>query len=173
LAVKLDTHRLISLIPIMPYHKVADIGVGTSGLTPTLAKYLFDGKVFAVDTNDERLKPSRDYVEKIKLRNVQHLVYKPGDKLSLDDASLDGAVMVLSLGKSSDPDALLEETKRVLKKGGWLVILGQRRASNVNGAEAEQFVSEDDAISKARSAGYRVREQKAFSDTYYMLMLRK
>ena len=40
-----DTHRLISVIPILPHDHVADIGCGSGYFTVPLGKFLFDGKV--------------------------------------------------------------------------------------------------------------------------------
>ena len=51
----LDTHRLLSLVPIHIHHVIADIGCGPGYLTIPLGKYLFDGKVFALDIQQEML----------------------------------------------------------------------------------------------------------------------
>ena len=49
----LDPQALIALIPINTDHIIADIGCGPGLLTIPLAKYLYRGRVYAVDVEKE------------------------------------------------------------------------------------------------------------------------
>ena len=42
---RLEPQKVISHIPIMPYHEVADIGAGEGRVAIPMAKFLHDGKV--------------------------------------------------------------------------------------------------------------------------------
>ena len=55
MAAPFDSQRLLSLVPIMPHHWVADVGCGVGKHTVPLGKYLFSGKVFALDVDQEKL----------------------------------------------------------------------------------------------------------------------
>ena len=51
----LDPQRVFSLLPLRPYQKVADVGCGPGFFTIPLAKYLFDGRVYAIDVEQQML----------------------------------------------------------------------------------------------------------------------
>ena len=51
----IDPLRLIALIPFRPHETIGDIGCGVGDLTIPLAKYVFDGKVYAVDVDADSL----------------------------------------------------------------------------------------------------------------------
>jgi trans-aconitate methyltransferase len=51
----LDPNQVLSVIPLLPYHEVADIGAGTGYFTVPLGKHLFDGKVYGIDDDQAAL----------------------------------------------------------------------------------------------------------------------
>ena len=57
-----DPQRLISMLPVLVYHEVADIGCGPGFFTIPFAKYLFDGKVYAIDVQQEMLDAAQEQV---------------------------------------------------------------------------------------------------------------
>ena len=67
----LDTHRLLSTVPIMAHHWVADIGCGPGYFTVPLGKYLFDGKVFALDVQQDMLDATQQTLDTVHLTNVE------------------------------------------------------------------------------------------------------
>ena len=117
-----DPIALISLVPISKDQVLGDIGCGPGFLSIPLAKYVYDGKLYAVDLQDEMLEYVRKGAERARLHNVETVVSKE-NTIPLDDDVLDGAVIANTLHEASKPQSLLKEVARLVKKGGWLAVV--------------------------------------------------
>ena len=72
----IDPSRLISLLPIMSHHWVADIGCGPGYFSIPFAKYLFDGKLFALDVQKEMLDATQKALKAARLTNTELILSK-------------------------------------------------------------------------------------------------
>ena len=167
----LDTHRVMSLIPLRPYHTVADIGCGGGYFTIPLGKHLFDGRVHAIDTRQRRLDAARAELERIRLTNVEFALYR-GSKLPLEDGALDGALAAFSLHESSNPGGLLREIRRCLAQGGWLAVIEWDKRETAEGPPLEDRIDESDLRAMAEEEGFRFTGRHSVSETQYMLIMR-
>ena len=113
-----DTHRVLSLLPINRHHKVADVGCGPGYFTVPLAKYLFDGKVYALGhpARDAGTLPRRNWT-RVRLTNVE-LMLTHEDRLPLEASSIDGAFIAYAIHEADDPRNMLAEAMRCLKDDG-------------------------------------------------------
>jgi ubiquinone/menaquinone biosynthesis C-methylase UbiE len=168
----LDTHRVMSLIPVMPYHTVADIACGTGYFTVPLAKYVFDGKVYAVDTQQDALDTTKQAVDKLRLTNVEAVLTKER-KLNLEDDSLDGVLAPFAFSNADEPERLLKDVHRVLHRGGWLAALEWNAKEGEDGPPADRRVGEDALRQMGEKAGFRFTGRHHLNDAQYMLLLRK
>ena len=155
----LDALRVLSLLPMLPYQHVADVGCGPGFFTVPLGKYLFDGRVYALDAQQEMLDEAKKAVDVIHLTNIEYKLTK-GDKIPLEDDSLDGALIAFAMHEVKSATALLEEAERSLRKGGWLAIL-------------EMNTDELDLDEMARKAGFHLQVKHKLNNTQYMLLMRK
>ena len=169
---RLDPHRLISLIPILPHHVVADIGCGPGYFTVPLAKYLFDGKVYALDVQQEMLDATQKALETVHLTNVEVMRSKE-KKLPLEKDSLDGALVSFVLQEASDPRALLKDIGRCLQKSGWLVILEWHKRDMEEGPPLDQRIDEGEMRSMTEKLGFRYSGKRDLNGRQYMMLLRK
>jgi len=117
-----DPLSMIALIPIHNDQKVADIGSGPGWLSIPLAKYLYAGTCYAIDTQKEMLEHVKTQGELAKLGNIETLVSKE-NKIPLDDAFLDGVVLSNVLNETKRPKSLIKEAARLVKKAGWMSIV--------------------------------------------------
>jgi len=114
---KIDTHKIIATLPIMPYQTIVCLGA-EEGLFPILfGKYVFDGEVIAFDKNKSNIDKTKKMLKKINLGNV---VLKEFTKeLKISPESVDGAFIsnwVLY-------NISLELFTKALKTNSWLTIL--------------------------------------------------
>lgn len=109
---------------LLPPSDVADLGCGDGYLTVEAAKWA--RKVIAVDRSPEMLARAKALA---KRRNVSNIVWKRGEleKLPLDDASVDVALLSQALHHADEPALALAEAARVLKPGGRLLVLDLRQ----------------------------------------------
>ena len=168
----LDIHRLLSLMPILHHHQVADIGCGPGFFTIPLAKYLFDGKVYALDIQQEMLDATREEVEGVNLTNVE-LMLSAEKQLPLEDDSLDGALMAFVLQEANSRTALLKEVWRCLRQSGWFTILEWHKTKTNSGPPQKQRIEQDKMLAMAEKQGFRIRARRDINPDQYMLMLRK
>jgi ubiquinone/menaquinone biosynthesis C-methylase UbiE len=169
---KLDPQRVVSLLPLLPYHVVADVGCGPGFFTIPLAKYLFDGKVHAMDVQQGMLDATKKEVERVNLTNVElHLAEE--NRLPLEDESVDGAFAAFVIHEVEDKLALLKEIRRCVRRGGWLALLEWHKRNTEDGPPPEMRLDEAELRDVAQQAGFRLASQHILNDDQYMLLMRK
>ena len=168
----LDTYRVMALLPFLPYHVVADIGCGPGYFAIPLGKHVFDGKVYALDVQQEMLDATKEELERVQLTNVE-LVLSQEEKLPLEDDSLDGAFAAFVVHEAKAPRALLQETLRCLRKGGWLAILEWHKREMEEGPPLEERIDELELWEMAKDVGLRFTSRHTLNDSQYMFLLRR
>ena len=169
---RLDTHRLLTVIPVQPHHVVADIGCGPGYFTVPLAKFLFDGKVYALDVQKEMIEAARKRVGEVRLSNVE-FVESEEKKVPLENGSLDGALLAFVLQEADSPRALLKEALRCLRPTGWLAVLEWQKKEMDEGPPMEQRIEEKKMMDMATKLGFRFTARRDIEGKQYLLLLRK
>ncbi len=169
---RLDTHRLLTVIPVQPHHVVADIGCGPGYFTVPLAKFLFDGKVYALDVQKEMIEAARKQVDEVRLSNVE-FVESEEKKVPLENGSLDGALLAFVLQEADSPRALLKEALRCLRTTGWLAVLEWQKKEMDEGPPMEQRIEEKKMMDMATKLGFRFTARRDIEGKQYLLLLRK
>jgi ubiquinone/menaquinone biosynthesis C-methylase UbiE/DNA-binding MarR family transcriptional regulator len=117
-----DRADLLPLFGLLdPQWTVADLGAGTGGLAAVLAPFVF--RLIGVDRSDAMLEEAAR-----RLEGVDNVELRVGEleALPIADAEIDLAVLSLVLHYTVDPREALEEAWRVLKPGGWLLVVELR-----------------------------------------------
>ena len=141
--------------------RIADIGSGEGFLTLRLASAVGpEGKVFAVDIDDQALGKLRKRLEGTGTKNVEVVRGSEADPL-LPAASLDGAVILRAYHEFSRFREMLAGIRTALRPGGRLVILDVAPAGTDAGWNREQQFSRhvlacSIAESEVVEAGFRV-----------------
>ena len=167
----LDTHRVMSFLPLMPYQVVADVGCGPGYFTIPLAKFAFDGKVYAVDIYEEMLAVVRSAAEAVRLTNVE-TVLTTRRRVGLEDDSIDGAMAAFVLSDTPKPGKILTDLKTALRKGAWLAVIEWREPGTDGGPPSEDHIGEEQASELAREAEFRMTGRYDLSPLHYMLVFR-
>ncbi len=157
----LDPDRVLSMLPLRPYHSIVDIGCGKGYFSVPLAKYVSQGKLFASDTNKKLLEICRSKLTEVHLNNVEVIHFR-GKKIPIENCSIDGAFMAFTLSSTKDKYGIIAEAKRFLQKGAWLAIL-----------EPYDSLSNEDVKQLGLDAGLRFVHQRDLDSDNYLILFRR
>lgn len=112
-------------LPITPESVVADIGAGSGYYTFRIAPLVPQGKVFAVEIQDEAIAYINDQAQELGIDNV---VTIKGEDASpnLPENSTDLAIMVDVYHELFHPQEMLQDIKAALKPDGKLLLIEYR-----------------------------------------------
>jgi len=143
----------------------ADFGCGSGGWTIPLAKILQDGFVYAIDILNEPLSALKSKADLERVRNIKtiraNLESKNGSTIA--DNSVDWVLMINLLFQLEQKGNVLEEAKRILKKGGKLLVI-EWKVNSIQGPK-EGKISEEEAKKIAEDCGFEL--EKEFEAGYY------
>ncbi len=166
----IDPQTIFGLLPMRVYQHIADIGCGPGYFSIPLAKYAFDGKIYAIDVQQEMLDALDERRKEARLSNVEPLLSSES-MIPIDDDSIDGAILVNSLHEASRPADLLKETLRSLRKGGWAAIIDWRKEKMEIGPPVAARLARDKAVRAAETAGFRVQSVYDMNEWEYIILL--
>lgn len=150
---------------------IGDVGCGQGQLAVPLARYAYDGKVYAIDTLQKNLDVVKEKARLSKISNID-TVHCKDSAIPLEDNSLDGAVLASLTADSSKPKLQIKEVYRLLKKGGWLaVILWRKPTGKEEGALVKKPSEEFSAL--ALEAGFKSVSARPLNGSRFLLVLRK
>jgi precorrin-6B methylase 2 len=147
---------LISALHIRRGAAVADIGSGTGYFTWRLAQQVGpEGKVYAVDVQQEMLDLTKAAVAERKLANVEYVLATETSP-RLPERSLDLAFIAYAYHEFGDPDAMMAVIRRALKPGGRVVILEYAKESKVAPASPLHKMSFEEIRREIEPMGFAV-----------------
>jgi phosphatidylethanolamine/phosphatidyl-N-methylethanolamine N-methyltransferase len=152
--------------------RILEVGVGT-GIS--LPHYSHNNRICGVDISEPMLLKAKERVAALNLGHVEGLWVMDAERLAFQDESFDVIVAQYVITTVPNPEATLDEFRRVLKPGGEIVLVsrvgaeaGVRRALEKWFAPAAQklgwrteFSFKRYAEWAERSAGMRLAERRA------------
>ena len=167
----LDSFMVLSHSDINLRDTVADIGCGPGFFTVPLAKFLVNGKVFALDIDDEMLAACREQVAQARMGNVE--VLKCDEyAFPLEAGSVDGVFLAFVVQQTSDRPRFLRAVRELLTPGGWCTVLEWYRKETETGPPLERRIDPSVLEETAREASYRTRGWRDLNGEQYMMKLR-
>ena len=145
--------------------KVGDLGSGSGHYAAAAAAIVgTQGKVYAVDIQEDLLKHVKDHAESKGHRNVE-TVWGNFEKLGgtrLRDDSLDAVILSNTLFQLEHREGAIAEIKRILKPKGKLMVIDWAGAYGGMGPLPHRVVSERDAEELFITAGFhKVKDFRA------------
>ena len=173
LAESLEPLRILALLPLRPYQTLGDFRCGNGALTIALAKYVFDGKVYATD---ESVSLREELEKKLAATHLSNtIVYDQKEEDStVDPESLDGALVTLALSTSkTSKSGFLKRIAKFMKRGAWVAIVEWTKIESPDGPAIDKRLDESEITEIGQQAGFRFAEKRNLSRDYHLVILRK
>jgi len=119
----LNPNEVLNQLKLLGEMIAADFGSGSGGWAIPLAKRLKFGKVYAVDILEEPLSALKSKAEIQKVYNIETINSNVEKGIKLPDLSCDLVLLTNLLFQVDDKKKVLTEAKRVLKKGGKILVV--------------------------------------------------
>ena len=143
----------------------ADLGCGTGYFAVSAAMRV--KKVYALDIQQEMLDILRGKIEKQKLTNIETIL-SGESSIPLPDCSVDVLFMANVFHELEDRESILKEVKRILARGGRMVIVDWKKVKMDFGPPVEVRLAAEEVISACR--GFRLLERSDAGPYNYFLI---
>lgn len=145
----------------------ADFGSGSGGWAIPLAKILEDGKVYAIDILIEPLSVLSSKIRTQKLYNIEIVRGDVEKGTRLLRESCDLVLMTNLLFECEEKEKVFEEAKRVLKKGGKILIVDWKEKVPLG---PEKKVSPEEVKKLASEFGFKLEKEFEAGPQHYGLL---
>jgi ubiquinone/menaquinone biosynthesis C-methylase UbiE len=160
---------VLDAVEIKPNFTVADLGCGSGYFTVPLAAKA--KKVYGIDVQKEMIDFLREKIRKLKIKNVELLLSKPNE-IPLEDENVDVLLSVNTLHEFDNRKRMIEEIKRVVKKGGKLLIVDFMKKETGFGPPVEIRVSKAQAVRLFEAKGFTLVEKKDLPYHYLLVFVK-
>jgi len=167
----LRPEEVIKQLNIRKNIQVADFGCGAGYFTIPLAKVVGEGVVYAFDVMEQALESVRSRAKIQGLFNIEtrrcNLENPSGSGLIIN--SIDLVVLANILFQSSKKLDIIKEAKRVLKKGGEMVIIDWQPDKPMG--PPKDLIASQDTIKKMAQAEGLIFKKEITVDVYHWGMV--
>lgn len=173
----IDPYKIFERISLSAGQRVADLGCGRTGhfVFPAAKKVTDKGVIYAVDVVKNILESIKSTARSEGLDNVQTIwsdIELPG-KTPIPDGSLDVCFYVNVLFQLKNKEGALKEGARMLKKGGYLVVVDWAKKLGTLGPSAELMVNPDAIVNLAAAQNLKFIDQMFPGDYHFSLIFEK
>jgi ubiquinone/menaquinone biosynthesis C-methylase UbiE len=119
----LNPKKVLEEVPVFEEMSIADFGCGSGGWVIPLAQKLKDSKIYALDVLKEALSALKSNAEMEKVYNIRAVQCDVERGTDLPKGAIDLVIMSNLLFQVDDKNATIEEGKRVLRRGGRLLVV--------------------------------------------------
>lgn len=167
-----NTALAISKLPVSKKSVVADIGAGTGYYTFRIAPEVPEGKVFAVEIQEDAVKYLED---RIRQQGTSHVEAVKGSEKSpnLPENAVDLVIMVDVYHELLYPHEMLQEIKGSLKPGGKLLLIEYRGEDPKLGIKKLHKMTVDQINKELSANGFHLVENGQFMRIQHFLVFEK
>jgi ubiquinone/menaquinone biosynthesis C-methylase UbiE len=146
----------MDILKIQPGTAVADIGAGSGWFTVRAAKRVGEnGKVFAVEINQEYINYINDRAKRENLSNIQTVLGTEDDP-KLPGNSIDAVLILKTYHEIGQPLKVLRSLGKSLKKDARIGVIDKNGRGDDHGIDKETVVEE------FKRAGFALKEEYDF-----------
>ena len=166
----LNPSRVLDMLDLKESFIAADFGSGSGGWVIPLAKKLEMGKVYAIDILEEPLSALKSKTRLEKLFNIETVKSDVERTSKLLSNSCDLVLMTNLFFEVDEKKKTMEEGKRVLKKGGRLLIVDWKKDSPLG---PENKVSPEEIKKIAKEVGLELEKEFSAGVYHWGLIFKK
>jgi len=166
----LNPQKILERLNLKGNEIAADFGCGSGGWVIPLAKILKKGRVFAIDILEEPLSALSSKLRTEKIYNVELRKADVEKKVPLLSESVDLVLMTNLLFECEDKEEVLKEAKRILKKGGKILIVDWKENAEIG---PEKKISPKEIKELAEKLDLKVEEEFEAGAFHFGLILVK
>jgi ubiquinone/menaquinone biosynthesis C-methylase UbiE len=164
----IDIYQVMSLLPVLPYQLIADVGCADGSFTVPLSKLVYKGNVVALDISMKNLALTRKILKKTRLTNAKTKVIK-NNIIPIPDENLDGATVNFLFDRTENPDLVIADLVRSLKKNAWVAMIEQYGDNDIDA----DLVAVSDCKNIAEKHGLRFYMKHNLSNEICMILFWK
>lgn len=155
--------------------RVADFGAGTGFYSKACSPRVgITGKIFAVEVQKELVKKLENDLKNWGISNVEciwgDIERRGGTKIA--DGSMDAVIVSNVLSLTEDRIGLIEEAKRILKRGGKVLLVDWTYSFGVDGPSADHIINEDKARELFEKRGFKIEERINVGSNHYGIIFK-
>lgn len=171
----LDPEKVIEEFGIEESMKIADFGCGAGYFAILMAKAVGEnGRIYALDVLKTALESVRSRAKAEGLLNIEtvwsNLEIAGGSKL--EDNSVDIALLANILFQSSKKADIIKEAKRVVKKGGKMIVIDWKKDQPM-GPPQDLVVSKDSVQDLGKKEGFKFEREFPAGDNHWGMIFIK
>jgi ubiquinone/menaquinone biosynthesis C-methylase UbiE len=151
---------------------VADVGAGTGYFTFRMASKVPQGKVYAVDIQDEMLAIIESRKKALNASNVISLKGTEQDT-RLPENSVDVALMVDAYHEFNYPREMMESLTRSLKPGGRVILIEYRGEDASVPIKLVHKMTQHQAVKEMKAVGLKWKETRDFLPQQHFMIFEK
>lgn len=152
----LQIDRVMDILKITEGKSVADIGAGSGWFTARAARRAgANGRVYAVEINEEAIKYIDDRAKRENLANIQTILGMEDDP-KLPSDSIDAALILKTYHEIAQPVKVLKNLQKALKKDALVGVIDR------NGNGADHGIDKQQVINEFKRAGFALEDDYDF-----------
>lgn len=167
-----NTALAIKKLPISKNSVVADVGAGSGFYTFRIAEKVPEGKVYAVEIQENAIKYLQQKSKSLNLNNVE-VVKGSAQQTGLPPGSIDLLIMVDVYHELEFPDAYLRSIKKTLKPSGKLLLLEYKAEDPAVRIRATHKMSVAQVERELDANGFHLVERGKFLPLQHFLVFEK
>lgn len=155
---------------------VADLGAGSGFfLKPLSVAVGPQGKIYAIEIQKNLVEKLGEYAHLSGIQNVEPLWCDLEEEggIKLENETLDAAIVVNTLFQIQDKEMLVNEIRRVLKRGGVLHVIDWTESFRSLGPQPKDVIVKDDAVALFEAKQFVLEKEFPAGDHHYGFTVKK
>lgn len=167
----LNPNEILNKLELQEDMIAADFGCGSGGWVIPLSKILKNGKVYAIDVQEEMISALKGKAEIEKIFNIETKRENLEKGSGLRENILDLVLMTNLLFQLDNKKGIISDAKKVLKSGGKILVIDWLKDSPFGPKEGR--ISIEEVKNQAKDIGFKIGKEFSASPYHWGLILKK